>query len=141
MGKKKVIVWTLLITAFVVVVGAGWLIEVLRIRTAEAESEIMDRCDLLWVESRFWASGIDKAGLDGLIEAIEVRGDNSYAMVEGCQAEMNDANKEKIAEAMQAWEKAKEKLEELRISYETRRDPNAPKEKSQNSMPVPNVSK
>jgi hypothetical protein len=141
MGKKKVIVWALLIMAVVVVVGVGWLIEVLRIRTAKYESEVMDRCDLLWAESRLWASGIDKAGLDGLIKAIEVKGDGSYAVVEGCQADMNDANKEKISEAMQAWEKAKEKLEELRISYETRRDPNAPKEKSRNSMPVPNASK
>jgi hypothetical protein len=125
MGKKRIIILTVFIMAVVISATLGYLAAYAIGLLKMYESHAMTYCDLLFLESRALIRNIDSSGVNGLIDAVEQNGD-FWATIAGAWQPRNrtDDDKKKISQALEQWDTAKRKLEELRSSYEAHEDPN-----------------
>ena len=81
-------------------------------------SDGMNSCLVLLEQSSTLVRNIDSSGVNvnGLIDAIERNGDKWAAMVRGWQPHSRADDKKTYSIALEKWETAKKKLEELRSS-------------------------
>ena len=129
MGKKKIIiliVFTIVFTlAIVISAGVGYLAAYVRGLQQIYDMETMAYCHVLLLGSRRLNYNIDCSGVNGLIDAVEQNGDSLVALVRPWDPPIRGDDKKRISKAHEEWEMAKKKLEELRSSYETYKDPNS----------------
>ena len=78
----------------------------------------MNSCLVLFEQSRLLSSNIDSSGVNvhGLLDSIERNGDGWAAMVSGWQPHCRAKDKKTYSLALERWETAKNKLQELRSS-------------------------
>jgi hypothetical protein len=78
----------------------------------------MNSCLVLFEQSRLLSSNIDSSGVNvnGLLDAIERNGDDWAAMVKAWQPHCRAKDEKTFSLALERWESAKKKLEDLRSS-------------------------
>jgi hypothetical protein len=125
MGKKKIIILIVFTMAILISAGVGYLVAYVRGIFNMYHSNAMAYCCVLLVQSNTLIRNIDSSGVNGLIDAIERNGDDWAVTVRGWQPHCRAEDRKTYSMALEQWETAKKKLEELRSSYETYKDPNS----------------
>jgi hypothetical protein len=135
MGKNRIVVLMALAMAIAVSAGVGyWIGSIAGYNRAIAGGILgldwytWKKCDDLFVDSKGIVRRVNASGIDGLIDAVEFQYDISDTFLHALQPLLTrDDEKDRIARALEAWETARKRLEELRASHGTRGDPNTPR--------------
>jgi hypothetical protein len=124
MQKIKLVFSITIILTVIISATLGYLAAYVRGLRNMNHSYAMTYCCVLLVQSGTLVGNIDSSGVNGLIDAIERNGDDWAVTVRGWQPHCRAEDRKTYSMALEKWETAKKKLEELRSSYETYKDPN-----------------
>ena len=125
MKKIKLVFSIIIILTVIISARLGYLAAYLRGLRNMNHSYAMVYCCILLGQSNTLIRNIDSSGVNGLIDAIERNGDGWAVTVRAWQPRCRAEDRKTYSMALEQWETAKKKLEELRSSYETYKDPNS----------------
>lgn len=123
--KKKVLVFLVVTILLVGISGtlgyvAGYYVQGLQ---EVNDMNVRTHCHVLLLESLRFARKVDSSGMTGLIDAVELNCEGWASFIRVWQPYSSATTMKEIEEALQAWEKAKGKLEELRTLYVEQKPP------------------
>jgi hypothetical protein len=118
--NKKTVAFTIVTILLIVISAAfGYLTAYVKGLENVLEREANIYSHVLMLESLTLSRKVSSSGIKGLIDAVEQNCDSwaSFISVMVNDPYRSDGTKLKISEARLAWEKTKNKLEELKSSY------------------------
>ena len=124
MKKIKLVFSIIIILTVIISATLGYFAAYVRGMFNMYHEQAMAFCAVLLVQSNALIHNIDSSGVNGLIDAIEQNGDGWAVTVRGWQPRCRAEDRKAYSMALEKWETAKKKLEELRSSYEAYKDPN-----------------
>jgi hypothetical protein len=110
-GSTAIIIMTAIISA-----ALGYVVAYATGQLNMYHSNVRCYCHVLLMQSSALVSEIDSFGVNGLIDAIEQKGDDWAGRVRDWQPHARDEDKKAFSTSLERWEEAKKKLEELRSS-------------------------
>ena len=118
MRKIKLVFSIIIILTVIISATLGYFAAYVRGMFNMYHSDAMTYCCVLLEQSNTLVRNVDSSGVNvnGLIDAIEQDGDGWAAMVRGWQPHSRADDKKTFSLALEKWETAKKKLEELRSS-------------------------
>jgi hypothetical protein len=116
MRKIKLVFPIIIILTAIISATLGYFLAYATGKLNMYHSDAMTYCHVLFLQSKSLVREVDSSGVNGLIDTIELNGENWALMVKTWQSHARAEDKKTFSKALESWETAKKKLNELRAS-------------------------
>lgn len=122
--KKKTIVFSVATVLLVVISGGlGYITAYVRGLTKANDVHVRAYCDVLELESLTMTRKAKSSGISGLIDAVAQNCEGHASFIRVNKPYRPADTRERIAEALEAWDEAKKEVEALKIVHTEEQPP------------------